>query len=112
MQGTILAVVVLIIGVVLDSYLTAGLSKNWVRQVVLICEWGPYCSVLYFVLVLSVLWNICHHACCLCEINLSKVLFVLIFQFERDLLVNQFDLCVACWTTCDRSNDLYTDFLC
>jgi hypothetical protein len=28
MQGTILAVVVLIIGVVLDSYLTAGLSKN------------------------------------------------------------------------------------
>jgi hypothetical protein len=46
MQGTILAVVVLIIGVVLGSYLTAGLSKNWVRQVVLICEWGPYCSVL------------------------------------------------------------------
>jgi uncharacterized protein Veg len=28
MQGTILAVVVLIIGVVLGSYLTAGLSKN------------------------------------------------------------------------------------
>jgi hypothetical protein len=24
------------------------------------------------------------------------VLFVLIFQFEFDLLVNQFDLCVAC----------------
>jgi hypothetical protein len=46
MQGTILAVVVLIIGVVLGSHLTAGLSKNRVRQVVLNCEWGPYCSVL------------------------------------------------------------------
>jgi hypothetical protein len=31
---------------VLGNYLTAGLSKNWVRQVVLICEWDPYCSVL------------------------------------------------------------------
>jgi amino acid permease len=28
MQGTILVAVVLIIGVVLDSYLTSGLSKN------------------------------------------------------------------------------------
>jgi hypothetical protein len=26
-------------------------------------------------------------SCCLCEINLSKVLFVLILQFEFDLLV-------------------------
>jgi hypothetical protein len=33
-------------------------------------------------------------SCCLCEINLCKVLFVLIFQFEYDLLVNQFDLLV------------------
>jgi hypothetical protein len=39
--------VVLIIGLVLGSYITAGLSKKfeW-GKVVLICEWGPYCSVL------------------------------------------------------------------
>jgi hypothetical protein len=30
----------------------------------------------------------------LCEINLSKVLFVLIFQFEFDFWVIQFDLLV------------------
>jgi hypothetical protein len=34
MQSTMLAFVILIIGVVLGSYLTDGLSKNWVRQVV------------------------------------------------------------------------------
>jgi hypothetical protein len=37
----------LIIGLVLGSYITAGLSKKfeW-GKVVLICDWGPYCSVL------------------------------------------------------------------
>jgi hypothetical protein len=46
MQGTILVVVVLIICVVLGSYLTGGLSKNRVRQVVVYLWVRPLCSAL------------------------------------------------------------------